>query len=418
MECAQCGTAIPDKRTTCPLCGIPVTSQQDALPEYEIHRLLAEANLLRLREQHDEAIVICMRVLRHDAANAAAHSLLGDIYRDQRSYREAMGWYKLAVQLAPNSQPDRKKLDEMIDLVFRGASSSDEERIPHLSAPPKPSEPPRREVGRLVRDWLLKLQPIHLVIACTILCVCGVLVFTLVSVARERQAQAGQREAVQTAPIGSDPYARSSSIISLTGEEVQISSPPPDAVESGTTLRIDVSPKANQQNTPPPSTTPTDPVSVGPPTVTEVAPFRPSAHGSSAGSAEVTRESEELREVLAQMLKSSDVASTLNDVSVDPRTYHVTCNFTVPPMKDGRASKEALMYTGFELVWAAGKHDTNFRSFTLRGHLPGDSKPQLALVADVTAEQATLAYHAKDYRTIEGCLTDPWWHQDLAAVTF
>ena len=65
---------------------------------------------------------MCVRIVRMDARNFPAHSLLGDLYRDQGNHREALGWYKLAVQLEPGNEIVRRKLDEMIDHVFQGAT--------------------------------------------------------------------------------------------------------------------------------------------------------------------------------------------------------------------------------------------------------------------------------------------------------
>ena len=38
-----------------------------------------------------------MRVLRSQPGNADAHSLLGDIYRDQGAIDDAIQWYRMAV---------------------------------------------------------------------------------------------------------------------------------------------------------------------------------------------------------------------------------------------------------------------------------------------------------------------------------
>ena len=82
-----------------------------------IHTLLAQANLFRLRRQWEEATEQCIGVLRADPGNQAAHSLLGDIYRDQNKFEDAIRWYQMAVDLQPNAADDAKlrKLEQARD---------------------------------------------------------------------------------------------------------------------------------------------------------------------------------------------------------------------------------------------------------------------------------------------------------------
>ncbi len=63
---------------------------------------LKHANLFRLRKSWDQAIALCVQVLKDRPADPAAHSLLGDIYRDQGRLDEAVRWYRMAVELQPN----------------------------------------------------------------------------------------------------------------------------------------------------------------------------------------------------------------------------------------------------------------------------------------------------------------------------
>lgn len=73
---------------------------------------LAAANLSRLRGLFTDAEAICIRVLRADPNNVHAHSLIGDIYRDQGRFEDACQWYQLALDLQPDSRPDQSKLEE------------------------------------------------------------------------------------------------------------------------------------------------------------------------------------------------------------------------------------------------------------------------------------------------------------------
>ncbi|HLK61398.1 MAG TPA: hypothetical protein VKU00_32915 [Chthonomonadaceae bacterium] len=90
----------------------PVFTPPAALDPKTIHTLLAQANLYRLRRQWEEATEQCIGILRSDPGNQAAHSLLGDIYRDQGKGDDAIRWYQMAVDLQPNAA-DEAKLHKM-----------------------------------------------------------------------------------------------------------------------------------------------------------------------------------------------------------------------------------------------------------------------------------------------------------------
>ena len=63
----------------------------------EIKQFLAIANLARLRRQWDEAIDGCVEALRKEPRNPSAHSLLGDIYRDQGKFEDAAEWFRMEI---------------------------------------------------------------------------------------------------------------------------------------------------------------------------------------------------------------------------------------------------------------------------------------------------------------------------------
>jgi len=110
--------SVPDGAPRCPECGGPVA--EGRCPRCsELERtlvgerdapLLARANLLRIRGLWEEAVEQCAEVLRANPDSATAHSLLGDIYQDQGRLEEARRWYRLALDLDPESRADRAKL--------------------------------------------------------------------------------------------------------------------------------------------------------------------------------------------------------------------------------------------------------------------------------------------------------------------
>src|SRR5436305_12264384 len=73
---------------------------------------LTHANLARIRGQWSEAVELCVRVLRSDPGNSDAHSLLGDIYRDQGLIDDAIQWYRMAADIRPTG-PDAAKLEKL-----------------------------------------------------------------------------------------------------------------------------------------------------------------------------------------------------------------------------------------------------------------------------------------------------------------
>jgi len=87
-------------------------------PANDIYLMLVTANVLRLRRQHELAEAQCSEVRRRDPNNAAAHSVLGDIARDRNDLRDAIQWYKMALDLNPGNTADRKKLEAVIDRVY------------------------------------------------------------------------------------------------------------------------------------------------------------------------------------------------------------------------------------------------------------------------------------------------------------
>jgi hypothetical protein len=114
MICPTCQASITDDSHFCSSCGSPTHGAAVALADPPEMRVLAEANLLRMRGQWEDAEGRCIDVMRADPNNVHAHSLLGDIYRDQGLHEEAAQWYRMALDLNPSSEADRTKL-EMVE---------------------------------------------------------------------------------------------------------------------------------------------------------------------------------------------------------------------------------------------------------------------------------------------------------------
>jgi hypothetical protein len=108
---------VDDADRFCPSCGRPTGA---ALPHgrEDSYLLLMTANVLRLRHQWPKAEAKASELLRTDPDNPAAYSIMGDILRDQGREKDAIEWYKLAVDRDPANETDRRKLEALIDRRF------------------------------------------------------------------------------------------------------------------------------------------------------------------------------------------------------------------------------------------------------------------------------------------------------------
>lgn len=116
MICSSCGGKIPDDSATCPECGANTAHVDLATPPNvmrDVEAALAAANLCRMRGMWQEAEAKGIDVLRLDPNNVHAHSLIGDLYRDQGRLDEAAQWYRMALDLSPESRADRAKLQQV-----------------------------------------------------------------------------------------------------------------------------------------------------------------------------------------------------------------------------------------------------------------------------------------------------------------
>lgn len=121
VRCQHCGGAAGDAPAFCRQCGRPLSGKQMGRgAENDVYLMMVTANVLRLRRQWRLAEAKCSEVLRREPESAEAYSLMGDISRDQGKLRDAIEWYKLALDRNPGNEADRKKLEGVIDEVFSG----------------------------------------------------------------------------------------------------------------------------------------------------------------------------------------------------------------------------------------------------------------------------------------------------------
>jgi hypothetical protein len=173
-----------------------------------------------------------------------------------------------------------------------------------------------------------------------------------------------------------------------------------------------------QRTTTTPSTNTTSTITT-PTTTSEVPPFSPltaSQNPNTTDSAEL--QADLLKVTMEGVLKNSKFQARLDSLVIDPRTNELTVKYIIPPTTSAAEAKKGLLYTGFRLIWTAADQSKNCPKFTLRGYTTdaNTSAPSLALVADITSQQAVSSRSANDYRTICNYLTRPWWRSDLAGV--
>lgn len=118
--CDRCYSMLEETALVCQECGAsteapsaPQAADSVAYPE------IARANLKRMKGEYGEAEQICLAVLKRFPNNLSAHLLLGDIAWDRGDARQAVQWYDMAVDLAPESTSTRGKLDRAKALVAK-----------------------------------------------------------------------------------------------------------------------------------------------------------------------------------------------------------------------------------------------------------------------------------------------------------
>lgn len=81
--------------------------------EADIHLELARANLMRMRGDYAAARDACLSILKRFPGDLSAHTLLGDVAAESGDLAQAAQWYEMALDVAPDSQSDRTKLDSV-----------------------------------------------------------------------------------------------------------------------------------------------------------------------------------------------------------------------------------------------------------------------------------------------------------------
>lgn len=419
MECTQCGLILTGSETKCPSCGHPVT-QNGLIEDQEINRLLADANLMRIRKRAEEAVALCTRVLRLDPANSTAHSLMGDIYHDEGNYREALGWYKLAVQLDPSNAFDAKKLDSTIGRVFEGEKKGRKGKVTDSNdavvneiydlagSSSEEVKIIRPTILAKVRLMLQKITPTHVIISSVVIAMLAVVVILMADGNINESAKAARPSNEVTVPAAEEPKVP---------RIVPVTRPNSDGSIPG--LGVKIVPNENEKTT----NTGTDtPASGNNNTAVEdndtrVPPFPLNGKHSMTG-AQLQKLTDDLNSKLLVALKNAKLSSiVLRNIEIDPRTMVLTLEYEIPTMKTNTETKQALLYAAFYLVWEAQDANRDLHAFNVNGfaHPSGAPKEPLskALLADIVPQQANDARAAGSYKEVVKYLSNSWWRDDL-----
>lgn len=169
--CPQCGevltpregaeitleTAVEELTSPQPSLSLPQSEPEPVVSAAEIHRLLTRANLNRMRREWPGAVEGCIQVLRLDPGNQTAHSLLGDIYRDQGKMEDAVRWYRMAVDLKPNAADESKLREAEREQARRIAAGDGAARRVSMALDPGTGQMPigtTELMGYTPRQWL------------------------------------------------------------------------------------------------------------------------------------------------------------------------------------------------------------------------------------------------------------------------
>lgn len=112
--CPKCFEVNDEAATFCIECGAPLSDEPGSDgSDREVYREITQANLHRIRGDYKAAIDVCLGILKRFPNNGTAHTLLGDIYAEKGELEQAAQWFEMALDLRPESENDRRKLESV-----------------------------------------------------------------------------------------------------------------------------------------------------------------------------------------------------------------------------------------------------------------------------------------------------------------
>lgn len=358
-------------------CGAPRTrpsvAGEEGSPEEKVHALLAEANLLRLRKNWTGAIARCTEALRLAPNSASAHSLLGDICRDEGRSQDAIEWYKLALGLDNTRKRDRDKLDTLIDKIYGAA------KPPSRTKEGKTSPPPPEKTRNLQYSNILVLTGLF-VLAVILL---GGLIYLLV-----------YRQRMFGSPVNPGD-------VILT----PASSPGPKQPSLPTPKTETNAPETNPGEAPPsPAITDTDQISQP--------KNRPTPAGELSG--DLYLREKKIANTLKGLLAQAGGGANLLGVALDPRSGKLEISFSLPASDNAETARAAMLETAYYLARAAALEERAVTTTTLRGAMKfpaGEGVDDVpAFIGDAEGAQLRKTPDgAVTAQEAEGFFNNIWW---------
>jgi hypothetical protein len=372
MQCWQCGKDLEENRDFCISCGAPRTrpsvAGEEGSPEEKVHALLAEANLLRLRKNWTGAIARCTEALKLAPNSASAHSLLGDICRDEGRFQDAIEWYKLALGLDNTRKRDRDKLDTLIDKIY-GAG-----KPPSRPKEGKTGSPPEKKRNLQYSNILVLTG--FFVLAVILL---GGLIYLLVYRQRMFSSPFNPGDVILTPP--SSPGPKQPSLPTPEGEANAREANPGEAPVPTT-----------DQNSQP--------------------KYRPTPAGELSG--DLYLREKKIADTLKGILSQAGGGANLLGVALDPRNGKLEISFSLPASDNAETARAAMLETAYYLARAAALEERAVTTITTRGAMKfpaGEGVDDVpAFIGD--AEGAQLRKTPDSGVTpqeAEGFFTNIWW---------
>jgi|GEM_PF-7004616 len=335
MQCWQCGKDLAENSAFCISCGAPrarpTIPAEAEVGEEKVHALLAEANLFRLRKNWTGAVARCTEALKLAPNSASAHSLLGDICRDEGRFQDAIEWYKLALGLDGTRKKDRDKLDALIDKVY-GASQPpvrSKEGKMSRATDSKAATPATAKFSKLQYSNIFVLVGIFFLVALLF----GGLLYLLVYRPRTANVHFNPRDVILTHPSPSSPEPSAIS----TAENGK----PPQAKYEESLPKL---PGDNQNKISGPQPTPALELSE-----------------------DLYLREKKLAETLKGMFSQAGGSGSLLGVELDPRTRSLEIEFSLPASDNAESARAALLETAYYLARAAALEEPAASVITLRG---------------------------------------------------
>jgi tetratricopeptide (TPR) repeat protein len=372
MQCWQCGKELAESSAFCITCGAPRSRPgaiEDDPSEEKVHALLAEANLLRLRKNWSGAIARCTEALRIAASSASAHSLLGDVCRDEGRLQDAIEWYKLALGLDSTRKRDREQLDALIDKIY-GAGK--------MPTPPEGEgkasvSPPK------AKSWRPSNVLVLIAVFALILILLGGLAFLLVY--RQKKSSPNPQEVILTQPEPGTPSSE---------------------------------PEASSENPAPAAEETESPAAQIPGDGQNTAPQTAAAPARTELSDDVYFREKQLTTTLKNLLSQAGEDYNLLGVLLDPRSGKLEISFALPSGENSEASRGMILESSYYLARAAALKEPAVATITVRAAMKfpaGDGTDNVpAFLGDADGAQLRKTPEgAVTSQEAAGYFSSTWW---------